>query len=301
MTTIDSTKLLALALVASACSGGSGEVGTLKVTITGEDAATDGFPVNDEGEAIAFADGWEPVKFTKYLVSIGGLSLASADGAVAVEAKESWVVDLTKGDAELATFGALEARRWEKFSYSIQAAAKDAKAIGGVAQADVDAMHAGGFNYWIVGEATEKATGAKYTFDWKLKNPTRNADCTNGDDGKAGLVVVANSVAEAKITLHLEHAFWDRLGSEGAQLRFTPMAAVADANKAVTLDALATQALDDVKGMDGQPLVENGAPVVYDPGSTPLAERNLKGFVLASAASQGHLNGEGLCTISRLP
>lgn len=300
MSKIKGTNALAIALVVAGCSGGDGG-GTLKVSITGEDAATDGFPVTEDGESIAFADGWAPVKFSKYLVSVGSISLASADGSTAIDSKDAFVVDLSKGDATLAEFAAIEAKRWEKFSYSIQPATKTAKAVGTVTAADIEAMAAGGYNYWMVGEATHTATGAKYTFDWKLKNPTRNADCTNGDDGKAGLVVVANATAEAKITLHLEHTFWDSLGSEGGQLRFTPMAAVAGNDRVIDFEKLATQKLDDMKGLDGQPLLENGAPVVYNPGSAALAEQNLKGFVLASASSQGHLNGEGLCTISRLP
>jgi hypothetical protein len=52
---------------------------------------------------------------------------------------------------------------------------------------------------------------------------------------------------------------------------------------------------------DGEPLLdEEGEPLVYDPGAIPLADKNLREFLLAASASQAHLNGLGLCSVQRL-
>ncbi|MDC3958794.1 hypothetical protein KEG38_33370 [Polyangium jinanense] len=276
----------------------SSGAGALAVRITGEDAAKTGFPVEEEGETIAFADGWT-IQFSKVLVSFGGLDLRSADGAVAIESKGWWVADLHAGDASLPVFEALEARRWDRFGYEIAAPDASAVALGSVAQADVQAMIDGKFNYWMEGTATR--AGDTYTFAWGLSNPTRNTNCTNGLDGTDGVVIRSNTTTEAEITIHLDHLFWDTLGTEEASLRFDAFAAAAGADKEISLEDLATQALSDLKGLDGMPLVDaEGKPIVYNPGSVPLASQDLLSFMLASSASMGHLNGEGLCTVGPL-
>jgi hypothetical protein len=273
----------------------SGGAGALAVRITGEDAAKTGFPVEEEGEAIAFADGWT-VQFSKVLVSLGALDVRGADGAVAIESQGRWVADLHAGDASLPVFEGLAARRWERFGYEIAAPDASTVTLGGVAQADVQAMIDGKFNYWIEGTATKG--GDTYTFAWGLSNATRNTRCTNGLDGTDGVVIRSNTTTEAEITIHLDHLFWDTLGTEEASLRFDALAAAAEADKEISLEDLATQKLSDLKGLDGMPLVDaEGKPVVYNPGSVPLASQDLLSFMLASSASMGHLNGEGLCTV----
>ncbi|TKC99019.1 hypothetical protein [Polyangium fumosum] len=276
----------------------SSGAGTLAIRITGEDAAKTGFPVEEEGEAIAFADGWT-VQFSKVLVSFGALDVRGADGAVAIESRERWVADLHAGDASLPVFEGIEARRWDRFRYEIAAPDASAVALDGVAEAEVQAMIDGTFNYWLEGTATK--AGDTYTFAWGLANPTRNANCTNGLDGTDGVVIRSNTTTEAEITIHLDHLFWDTLGTEEASLRFDALAAAAGTDKEISLDDLATQKLSDLKGLDGMPLVDaEGKPIVYNPGSVPLASQDLLSFLLASSASMGHLNGEGLCTVSAL-
>ena len=115
-------------------------------------------------------------------------------------------------------------------------------------------------------------------------------------------MVVRNSgTSTAQITFHLEHMFWDSLGTDSAELHFDPIAAMADAQGNIDFDALAGQNLTDLRDAEGNPLVDaEGKPVVYDPASVPLAADNLREFILAAVATQAHFNGSGLCTISRL-
>ncbi|HSO00666.1 MAG TPA: hypothetical protein VLS89_20380, partial [Candidatus Nanopelagicales bacterium] len=107
---------------------------------------------------------------------------------------------------------------------------------------------------------------------------------------------------DAEITFHVDHVFWDTLGAEQSRLRFDPMwGANKNRDLVIDLDELAAQRLADLTDPEGQPLLdEAGQPLVYNPGSIPLPDKNLLEFVLVSAASQAHLNGLGLCSVQAL-
>lgn len=284
--------ILVAAWVLSGC-GHDGE-GTIALRISGEEAAVEGLPT-DAGEA-PFADGWS-VEFDAYLVAIADVEIAAADdGGTASDVV--YIADLHLGDRELDALGPVAARRWDRVSWTVRPPEQDDEIVAdGVAQADVDAMIAGDFDILVRGRATDGTR--ELTFEWGLENPSHNRDCTNGVDGTAGLVVRNNTVTDAEITVHVEHMFWDTLGSETNELRFAPIAAMADADGVIAFAALADQSLSDMRGPDGEPLLEeDGAALVYNPGS--LAISNLQEFVLAATRTQAHFGGEGLCTIEPL-
>jgi hypothetical protein len=290
--------VLALAFVASCGADDAGGRGSVAIRVSGEGAAKTGFPYVRDGVQIAFVDGWS-LRFTKYLASVGDLRLISADDRVAFESSSVYVVDLHLGDPTIATFGDLPARRWERFGFRVVAPPADAIKVGLVDDADLGRMQAGGFNYWV--EGTAEKEGATYSFAWGLQNPSRASNCTSGVDGTDGIVVRNNTTTVAEITFHLDHLFWDTLGTEQNNLRFEAIAAASQDDTIIEWDELATQPLADLRGRDGGRLVdESGRPVVYNPGSIPLAAPTLQAFMLATAAGQAHLDGLGLCTVSRL-
>jgi hypothetical protein len=294
--------LLGLALGTMGCSDSGDETaagsGSLTVVATGEDGAKDGFPFEEDGEAVTFADDWT-VSFSKVLVSLGNISLKGDDGNVALSSDEHYLVDLHQGDPELGSFEGLGARRWERLSYEVLPAAGGMKNLSGAASADVEAMVDGGYNYWLEGTAEKGA--ASFTFAWGLKNPTSNANCTNGSDDTQGIVIKDNATTEAELTFHFDHLFWSTLGTEEADLRFEAVAAAGRDDGDISWEDLEAQPLASLVGLDGEQLVdEEGKPIVYNPGSVRLASQNLASFILASASSMGHLNGEGLCTVSAL-
>lgn len=276
-----------------ACGGETeGGSGSLVLTLSGEEAAQTGFPVPGSPE-LRFADGWA-VHFDKYLVGVGNVRVAGAEGEVALADTGSVVVDLTAGETEVFRFDGLGARRWERFGYDILVPRADSRAIG-VSEADVRRMIDGGYNYWIEGTATRDGTTLR--FAWGLSAPTRNDDCVNSADDSPGVVVRNHGLAAYQITLHLDHLFYDRLGShDGVKMRFAAIAAVAGGDGAIAWDALASQRLASLRDGDGQPLRgEDGALLVYDPESVPLADANLQQYLLAASVSQGRFNGEGVC------
>lgn len=288
---------LALSAWLTACAGGNG-TGALRFVISGEDAAAEGFPIEEDGVSIGFADGWAPVRFTKILVSVGNLRVGASASGESRAAAPATVVDLTRGDQTLTTLEGLEAMRWDRVGFDTLAPDAAAARGEGVEAADVATMAGAGYAMWIEGTATKGDRTVGFRFG--LATGVRHDDCTSGSDEKAGVIVSPSGTSTAVITLHLEHLFFDALGGENAQLRFDAMAAAAGDDGVVTMDELASQPLAGALGADGKPLTRaDGTPLAYDPGATPLAESNLRAFVLASSSSMAHLDGEGLCTLSR--
>ncbi|AKU92045.1 putative lipoprotein [Vulgatibacter incomptus] len=288
--------MVAACLLASACGGDEGGTGSLTLNISGEEAAVTGYPVPGDDE-LAFVDGWA-VKFDKYLVSVGNVRIEGADGKLAWDGEDAVIVDLVKGEPVVFRMSGLGARRWERFGYDILPADPGSRVVGAVSEADRDRMVEGGFNYLVEGKA--KKDGRELHFSWGLANPTRNHDCRNGVDGKPGVVIRNNADADYQITLHLDHLFYDHLGDhKDARMRFEPIAAMAvqeGTGWTIPFDALVEQRLANLKAADGSPLVdESGARIFYSPGSVPLADDNLRDYLLAASRSQGRFNGEGSC------
>jgi hypothetical protein len=274
----------------------SGE-GAVRIRVSGEDAAKRGYPFVKNGAEIAFVDGWT-MRFRKYLVAFGNVRLRGEDGRVAFEAPETFVADLRRGDPALPAFTGIAARRWERFGFEIAPPIERATPLGELDEGDVAEMVGSRINYLIDGEAEKN--GRRVTFRWGLRNPTRNSNCTDGIDGKDGIVVRASATTDTEITVHVDHLFWSSLGSERAELRFDAVAAVADVDGVIAWESLAKQTIADLRDERGAPLLDarSGRRVFYDPGSVPLEAPTLQAFMLASAAAQGHVNGTGLCTVS---
>ena len=186
------TGALALVLGAAACgTDEDGGRGNLQLSLSGEEAAEVGFPVPGS-EELRFADGWS-VRFDKYLVGIGNVRVAGGDGSVAVQDDEVIVTDLTAGEQAIFRFEGLGARRWDRFGYDILAPDAGARSVGTVAEADLQRMVDGGYNYWIEGIAEKD--GDAVSFAWGIAAPMHNDDCVNSADGSPGVVIRNNATA----------------------------------------------------------------------------------------------------------
>jgi hypothetical protein len=291
--------LAALLTLGVAC-GDSGTAGSgvARVRASGEGAAKSGYPYDRQGVEIAFVDGWT-LSFEKVLVSVSELELAAGEDRVTSD--RSWIVDLHLGDPELDELTELAPQRWDSFGFVIEAPTAASEPGDGVDAADVDRMVDEELGYLVAGSATHPDRGT-ITFEWGLPIAVRHRNCTNGLDGTAGIVVRENSATDAEITIHMDHMFWDTLGTEVAQLRFDPIwGADVDQDGTVTTEELTDQRISALADPMGAPLLdEEGAPLVYDPGSLPLPDKNLYEFIQLSMASMAHLNGLGLCSVERL-
>ncbi len=283
------------------CSDDDGGTGSLTLQISGEEAAQTGFPVPDVPE-LAFADGWA-LHFERYLISLGNIRIAGADGEIAWNGDESVLVDLVQGEPLIFQIEGLPARRWERFSYEILPASSASRRVGNLVDADVARMVEGGFNYLITGIATK--AGETHHFSWGLTNPTLNHDCVDGSDDSPGVVIRNNADAAYQITLHLDHLFYEQLGDhDGAKMRFDAIAAMAtmvDGVSTIAFDDLEAQRLSDLRDREGEALKDQeGQRVFYSAGSVNIGDANLRDYLLAAAKSQGRFNGEGVCVNTNL-
>jgi hypothetical protein len=279
--------------------GESGGEGRLVVTINGEEGVRDGFPFTVDGQTVAFVDGWT-LQFDKYIGVVTEVSLAG-DGEVALEDRRVFVADVTGGIPTIVEQGGVSARRWEEFGFVAREPREGDEIVNvtGVAQADIDRMKAKRVTYLIEGVAKKGAREVRLS--WEVAAPVRASRCTNGLDNTQGVVVPPNSSAVAEITIHSDHAFFDKLGTENAALRFEAIAGASSDGQVVTWEDLKRQSLLDLRDVEGAPLRdEQGRRIVYDPGSAQLEGTDLQAYIKFSMSSQLHLNGTGLCTKRRL-
>jgi hypothetical protein len=291
----------ALVGAAGGCAGDDAAApGAVRVRISGEQAAKVGYPFTVDGETVGFVDGWT-LAFTKVVASVGGLRLRTASGDEASASVDHVVVSLTTDDPLAWTLEGVPARRWDRVSYRLIVPPAGARLLGGATEDDAARLRAAGATLLVAGTARRESGGETYTFELFSPDPVEAGACVSGFDGTDGVVVPAGGTADVEITLHLDHFFLDTLVGD-AKMRFEAIAATADAERHVSFDRLAMQDLTDLRDTAGRPLVdESGAPVVYDPGSTPLAAPNLREFVRVASRTVGHFNGEGHCEYTLLP
>lgn len=262
--------------------------GSVRVSLSGEEAAVEGFPVDD----IAFADGWS-VAFEKVLVSVVEVRLETRDGESAGLEVDPVVADLHLGNVVAWTFEEVPARRWDRVAYRYAPPTMDARRVNAVTDPDLAAMVAGGHSMWVEGVATRDAARVSFAFGFDLD--VDNVRCESGFDTTEGLIVREGALEEAELTFHLDHLFFDSYATDEPALRFDAMAAMAT-DGAVTLADLQGQSTSDVRDADGDPLTtDEGAPVIYDPGDLVLDAPTLRAFVRAAATTVGHFQGEGHC------
>jgi len=291
--------ILTVPFWASSClESGGGEVGSLRVTLSGEQGAKVGYPFTVDGETIGFVDGWS-LRFDEVVVGVGDFRLRGADGEEAPLVADDVVASLRTDDPVAWEFEGLPARRWDRLSYALRVPSDGTRNLGGVPEATLARMRALGAALYVTGTATS-AAGRAVTFELHLPDAVVADRCESGRDARPGVVVTPSARTDVELTVHLDHLFFDSLVVETAEMRFEALAAVADDGGRITLDALAAQPLADLRDATGAPLRdEAGALLVYDPGSAPLAAPTLREFVRASLWTVGHLDGEGHCEYAR--
>lgn len=281
------------AAVMAACGDSTGSRGEVRVNLSGEEAAVQGYPVGSGEDEIAFADGFT-MQFDKVLVAFERFELGTSSGDRANLGVDPIVADLHLGYPRGWVFGDVPSRRWDDVRYVYAAPTMQSRRVNDVSDADLEEMASNGYSIWVTGTATDGTES--YDFDLRIPVRVTNEACQNGIDETDGLVVPNNGVVDAEVTVHLDHFFFDTYATDEALLRFEAWAAVAGEDGVITLEDLATQSLSDLRDRNGDPLVdEDDNPIVYDPGPLVLPENNLREYVIAAATTTGHFNGEGHC------
>jgi hypothetical protein len=294
MTDLRSTSIAICAAGALlACTSEAGAPGSLTVRASGEEAALSGYPVGEGEDEIAFADGWT-LRFTHVIVSLTDFSLRTADGDDAELDAEPVVADLHLGEPALWEFAEVPAQRWDRVGFRYAPPSDDARKANDVDEDALALMSEEGYSLLV--RATAEKDGQEVELEYGFPFEIDHDGCVSGLDETDGLVVPDGAAAEAEITVHLDHLFFDTYAVDDAALRFEAMAAVAPADGPLTLDDLAAQDnLSDMVDTAGDPLDP------YDPGSAfqPVPQ-DLRDYVIAAATTTGHFNGEGHCDYERV-
>lgn len=277
------TRLMGAALVlACAACGGDDETGpaqgdgAVALEVWGEEYIEEQIPTAE------FADGWS-VTYDQFLVVLDGVSV----GGATLEGP-SMVMDLTApGPHSIGTLTGV-ADGTQSVGYSLVIASAETVAHASADQAALDRMVADGLSVYAAGTATDGTTTK--TFAWGFARTTRYFDCVDVSGGQelVSVVVPDGGEAQAQLTIHGDHLFYDDLQSGDASLRFANYAdADADGDGDVTMAEL-----------DAVPLAT--IPSERGPYGVAASDVNdLGAYVRASTRTLGHFQGEGHCSISQ--
>ena len=272
--------LAALSLAACGDDSLGTSPGTVTASIWGEEYIQDRIPAAPTAEADGFQNGWE-IRYTKFLVNVGELVVASSAGGSSGSLPAARVYDLhtLTGPLEIGAMPSLPSRRYDRVSYRLSPVDAQA-AMANATAADVALMRAGNFSVYVEGNGSRMGTTVR--FRWGFGGAVSYSNC-HSSETEVGLAVPSGGTARAQITVHGDHLFYDDLQSPEAKLRFDLIAG-ADANRdgEVTLTELA--AVDLTTAPMGQ----------YGTGSRSDV-RNARDFITALVATVGHFNGEGHC------
>lgn len=268
--------ILAASAIGCTANGGSGDVA---VTIWGEEYIEQGIPSE------AFEDGWS-ARFDKFIVAVSGVRLSGASGEVG-GIDGMTVFDLVSpGPHEVGMMSAIEAVAHDDFGYAVMPAGSDAVGHASVSDADLAMMKDNGYAIHVAGSFSDGSV--EKTFAWSFTAHTHYAKCVDvaGSQEVPGVVVTAGGQAEAQLTIHGDHLFYDDLLSSDAVLRGENLAlADADADGEVTQSELSAFPLANIPGDSGPYGV--AASDVDDFG----------GYLDAATRTLGHFNGEGHCEV----
>lgn len=271
-------RLLILVPFLAACTGS----GSVAFTTYGEDFIEKEIPAKpDDPDGVE--DGWT-ITFSKFLVSIGEITVADHEGEAVARQTTAKLFDLKKpGPVPVERFENLPAEEFTRVSFAISPVRTATEAATASAE-DLVLMRNGKYSVYVEGEAVKGAE--KKTFKWGFPVDTVYEECTS-DFGK-GVTVPDGGELTAQLTMHGDHLFFDDLQSEDAVMRFDAIAA-ADVGEAggapdgeVTLEELAKIDLTELPANQ------------YGTGGAGHV-RTLKDFITAQVRSIGHFRGEGEC------
>lgn len=272
--------LATLALVACGGDSAGTSPGTVRVSIWGEEYIQDRIPAATSPMMEGFENGWE-VRYTKFLVNVGAITVASNAGGDTGTLAPYRVYDLhpLNGPLEIGQMSSLAARRYDRVSYRLAPVDAQATAANATA-ADLALMRANNYSVYVEGQGTRMGTTVR--FRWGFGGAVTYTNC-HSSETEVGIAVPSGGTAQAQVTIHGDHLFYDDLQSPDARLRFDLIAG-ADMNRdgEVTLEELAR--VDLTTAPRGQ----------YGTGSRSDV-RTLRDFVTALVATVGHFNGEGHC------
>ncbi len=244
-------KLLLAVLAVSGCAGS----GTLTVTAYGEEFIEEEIPAEE------FEDGFK-VHFTKFLVTIKGFKADTKTGDGGPSQSSSITLDVSNaGPHTVQQFTRVEAKKYDAVSWTIAPASDGDNSVE------------------VEGELTD-GDGNTKTFAWVFDTATEYSECASDELGE-GVTVTADGDAEAQLTIHGDHLFYDDLQAADAKLRGQALFDADSDDNVITLEELNAVQLTSLPASQ------------YGTGGADVT--TLGAFVRAQVRSLGHFQGEGHC------
>jgi len=265
-----------------ACGSDDQGEGSVVVSVWGEEYIEVGIPAH------VFEDGWS-VKYDEFLVALGDVTVEKGDGTQGGSLDPLTLFDLTAaGPQSVGSIDGLAEGNWDEFGFSSLEADSEAVRSQSASADDWELMADAGYNVYVAGKASKGEVEKR--FAWGFSKPVRYASCVDVRNGQdtSGVVVGDGAEAEAQLTIHGDHLFYDDLASPEAKLRFAVIASAdADDDGEVTLEELGAIQLADLSADQG----------TYGVGAFDVDD--MRAFVEAATQSLGHFNGEGHCRPER--
>jgi hypothetical protein len=285
------TILVLIAVTAVGCSddGGSGGSGNLTVVLDAEETIPEGLasdPTGTEEEAIV--DGYG-VEFSRYIVSVGFVDMAQANGRNRQQSSVITVADYVNLPTTLPTldtFNGIQTGQYSEFGFATPVFDASVVNVNGVSVDDLQNMIDNELTYIIAGTLTADEGGSK-EFLIEADVSSTYTDC--GEEPELGVNVGSNTTA--RVTLHGDHIFFNGFpADETAVTRLAQwMWDVEDTDMDGVLTRVDFEAATDVGALYPSPPYSglNDGPV------GPI--NNAWDFIRSQLGTQGHLNGEGEC------
>lgn len=288
------SRLTVLALLAGMAVGcgddnGSGGEGNLAVVLDAEETIPEGLASDPSGEdEEAITDGYS-VEFSRYIVSVGFVDMAQANGANRQQSSVVTVADYVSLPTTLPTldtFNGISTGQYSEFGYDTPMIDDSVVNVNGVSDDDLQNMIDNGLSYIIAGTLTADAGGSK-EFLIEADVPSTYTDC--GEEPELGVNVGPSSTAS--ITIHGDHIFFNGFPADESDVTRLAqwMWDVEDVDEDGVLTKTDFEAATDVGALYPSPPFSglNDGPAG--------AINSTWDFIRSQLGTQGHIDGEGEC------
>jgi len=197
------------------------------------------------------------------------------EGIPAAAVSDGWAIEFSRFEVELTDIAIAGVELDDPGPIDLTVASEGEGQALGRASVPADSYDDAAFTLARVSvEGSASKGGEQLGFAWTFATPVDFFECETTTS------VPRDATGVFQITIHADHLFYDSLVSETPNIRFDPIAA-ADLDG----DGMITQA--ELAATD------IGA---YDPGNLPIDD--LWSYLVALAATMGHVDGEGHCRSS---
>lgn len=250
------------------------------------------FALEAGGGGLDTDDGYR-VSYSRYIVSVGLVSMSKSEGRDHQDSDAIAIADLTRIGSTppvVTVFDRIPVGPYPSFAFATPAPDANASNINAVPQLDVESMIANGWTFIVEGQVARAADDVVREFVIQADVPADYSDCADAEKQGVGV----GSKAKTVITIHGDHLFFTGFPRDEAQAKRLAQWVweVEDVDGDGVLTRSDFQAAEDIDRMF--------PPSRYSLQGGPLLIENAWDFVRAQLATAGHLRENGDCNWGEL-